>query len=77
MTHEERIQQVEDRAGARRHSFGQSIAAHRLGPLACQIASGIGDGTPALWAGFVWYRPEGLFQQSLIPHPVKVAPPAA
>jgi hypothetical protein len=49
-----------------RHSFGQSIASHRLSPMAQDIASGMGDGQPARWAGFVWYRPEGLFQQNLL-----------
>jgi hypothetical protein len=76
MTHGERIKQVEDRAGARGQRFGQRIAAHQLGPLARRIASGIGDGTPAPWAGFVWYHPAGP-PQNLIHQLERVAPPAA
>jgi hypothetical protein len=46
--------------------FGETaLRAETLRPMARQIASGIGDGTPATFAGFVWYQPRGLFQQEL------------
>lgn len=46
--------------------FGQAAAPHQLSAMARGIASGLQGGRPAPWAGFVWYRPEGLFQQNLI-----------
>ena len=49
-----------------RETFGQATpSGKQLSPMAGAIASGIGHGQPAPWAGFVWYRPEGLFQQNL------------
>jgi hypothetical protein len=55
-----------------REGLGQGVASDRLSPMARGIAAGIGDGRPAPWAGFVWYRPLGLFQQGLH-HPVEAA----
>ena len=49
-----------------RQDFGQNIDPDQLGTMARDIASGIGDGRPVSWAGFVWYKPEGLFQQNLL-----------
>jgi hypothetical protein len=46
--------------------FGEmAVRREKLSPMARQIASGIGDGKPASFAGFVWYQPRGLFQQDL------------
>lgn len=46
--------------------FGQEIIPHLLSPLARRMAATIGHGTPAAWAGFAWYQPEG--QQPVL-HP--------
>ncbi|MBV9279905.1 MAG: hypothetical protein JOZ41_07475 [Chloroflexi bacterium] len=48
-----------------RQSLGQTIDPQQLSRLARQMASAIGDGTPASWAGFVWYRPRRELQQPL------------
>lgn len=57
--------------------FGETaLNPEKLSPLARQIASGIGDGKPATFAGFVWYQPRGLFQQGLH-HRVEQAAKAA
>jgi hypothetical protein len=49
-----------------RCSLGQSVAPHQLSSLARQIAARMGDGTPAQWAGFVWYSPESLAHQNVL-----------
>jgi hypothetical protein len=46
--------------------YGQETASGRLDGMARGIAAAIGDGKPATWSGFAWYRPQGLFQQNLI-----------
>jgi hypothetical protein len=50
-----------------RERFGQEIDSKRLSPLARQMATAIGDGTPAPWAGFVWPQQDDRLQQHLPP----------
>jgi hypothetical protein len=46
-----------------RVSFGQTAAPrHRLGDMVRRILTGIGDGKPAPFVGFVWHRREDLGQ---------------
>lgn len=48
-------------------AFGQDAApAEQFGSMASAIASGIDGGKRPARVGFVWYRPQGLFQQNLI-----------
>lgn len=48
-------------------NFGQDATpAHQLGTMAREIAEGIDGGKRPARVGFVWYRPQGLFQQNLI-----------
>jgi hypothetical protein len=46
-------------------ALGQQIPVQRMNDMARTIAHGIGDGRPTSYAGFLWYRPQGLFQQNL------------
>lgn len=55
--------------------FGQAVAEPQLRPLTRGIVARINDGKPASRAGFVWYRPQGLFQEKL--HRMEEFPRAA
>ena len=47
-------------------TFGQTVPPGKhLSKMALDIASGIGDGKPAAFAGFVWYRPAELSPESI------------
>lgn len=46
-------------------SFGEQIPVRRMNGTARTIAAGIDGGRFTSYAGFLWYRPQGLFQQNL------------
>jgi hypothetical protein len=60
-----------------RQTFGQIVNAQQLSGMARQIASTIGNSTPAPWAGIVWYRHQGVVQPLVRPteqpHPARAA----
>lgn len=47
-------------------AFAQPLpSTSRLSPMARAISARIGNGRPAPWAGFVWYRPRPARDETL------------